>query len=85
MKTKLILLVVVIGIVGIGCGAIRTKVHWDVEDGRGTGWIQGPGSAKYKAVKPDGTTIDVAIERPVMWSGIVPQVINMGSEYRLAP
>ncbi len=60
-----------------GCGALRTKVEWQIGDGTGTGWIQGPGSAKAKIVKPDGTKIDVEIKRPPLWSMNLPDVITI--------
>ncbi len=77
----LVATLVILGILLVifaGCGMVRTKVQWDIEDRKGTGWIQGPGSATAKIVKPDGTKIEVEIERPPLWSANLPQVIDLG-------
>ena len=70
-------ILILLATIWCGCGAIRTKVEWNIGDGKGSGWIQGPGSASAKIVKTDGTTIDVEIERPPLWSANVPQVIQL--------
>ena len=71
------LILILLTLMWCGCGAIRTKVEWQIGEGEGVGWIQGPGSASAKIVKTDGTTIDVEIERPPLWSANVPQVIQL--------
>lgn len=73
-----LMLAMIVGLFAMsGCGVARTKVHWIVSDGEGTGWIQGPGSAEYEETWPDGRTVKVKVERPPLFSVNVPQVIKL--------
>lgn len=75
-----LMLAMVVGLFAMsGCGMFRTKVRWDIREGegKGTGWIQGPGSAEYEETWPDGRTVKVKIERPSVFSVNVPQVMNV--------